>query len=225
MRRKTKAVIFDFDGTLTEKNGNLWKKIWKFLGHDIGEGSYYVSLYKKFIDGQISHRQWCELTCEAFQEKNFNKKILDKITDNMTLINGAEELIKYIHSQGIEMHIVSGNIVSVIEKVLGENKKYLCEIRANEFVFDENDDLLSEIVGTEYDHIGKAIYIKELCQKKGFQPEEVLFVGNSMNDEWVYQSGARTFCVNPDETKVDNAKIWNKVVFTDNLFDLKEEIF
>ena len=31
-----KAVIFDFDGTLTERRGNLWKRIWKELGHDIG---------------------------------------------------------------------------------------------------------------------------------------------------------------------------------------------
>ena len=29
-----KAVIFDFDGTLTEKKGNLWKRIWKELDWD-----------------------------------------------------------------------------------------------------------------------------------------------------------------------------------------------
>ena len=68
-----KAVIFDFDGTLTEKKGNLWKRIWKELGWDTGPDSYYVSLFKRFMSGNITHRQWCELTLEAFQEKGFTK--------------------------------------------------------------------------------------------------------------------------------------------------------
>ena len=45
-----------------------------------------------------------------------------------------------------------------------------------------------------------------------------------MNDEWVYKSGARTLCVNPDETKSENKEIWNKVIHTDNLLDIEKEI-
>ena len=218
-----KAVIFDFDGTLTEKKGNLWKRIWKELGWDTGPDSYYVSLFKRFMSGNITHRQWCELTLEAFQEKGFTKQKLDEITDDMTLIQGAEDLIKYLHDRSFELHIVSGNIISVIEKVLGPNNRYISAIKANEFLFDENGNI-TEIVGTKYDHEGKATYIKELCEKKGYKPNEVLFIGNSMNDEWVYQSGARTLCVNPDDTKSENSTIWNKVIHTDNLMDLEREI-
>ena len=218
-----KAVIFDFDGTLTEKKGNLWKRIWKELGHDIGPDSYYVSLFKRFMSGNITHRQWCELTLEAFKEKGFTKQKLDEITDDMTLIQGAEDLIKYLHDRSLELHIVSGNIISVIEKVLGPNNRYISAIKANEFLFDNNGNI-TEIVGTKYDHEGKATYIKELCERKGYKPSEVLFIGNSMNDEWVYRSGARTLCVNPDDTKSENSTIWNKVIHTDNLMDLEREI-
>lgn len=218
-----KAVIFDFDGTLTEKKGNLWKKIWQSLGYDIGLNSYYVSLYKRFMSGDITHKQWCELTLEAFKEKGFNKQKLNMLTDNMTLIQGADDLIKNLHSKGLELHIVSGNIVSVIKKVLGENKKYFTSIKANEFLFDEHGNI-AEIVGTKYDHEGKATYIKELCQRKGYKPSEILFIGNSMNDEWVYTSGARTLCVNPDDTKSENRTIWNKVLYTNNLLDVEKEI-
>ena len=218
-----KAVIFDFDGTLTEKKGNLWKRIWKELGWDTGPDSYYVSLFKRYMSGNITHRQWCELTLEAFQEKGFTKQKLDEITDDMTLIQGAEDLIKYLHDRSFELHIVSGNIISAIEKVLGPNNRYISAIKANEFLFDENGNI-TEIVGTKYDHEGKATYIKELCEKKGYKPSEVLFIGNSMNDEWVYQSGARTLCVNPDDTKSENSTIWNKVIHTDNLMDLEGEI-
>lgn len=218
-----KAVVFDFDGTLTEKKGNLWKRIWKELGHSVDENSYYMSLLNKFMNGNLTHRDWCLLTLKAFQEKGFTKQKLYQIINNMTLIQGAEELIKHLYSQGIELHIVSGNIISVIEKVLGENKQYISSIKANEFVFDK-DGCITDIVGTKYDHEGKSTFILELCKSKGYKPSEVLFIGNSINDEWVYKSGARTLCVNPDETKVDNSTIWNKVVYTDNLLDLEKEI-
>ena len=219
-----KAVIFDFDGTLTEKKGNLWKKIWQSLSYDIGLDSYYVSLYKRFMSGDITHKQWCDLTLEAFKEKGFNKQKLNMLIDNMTLIQGADELIQHLHSKGLELHIVSGNIVSVIKKVLGENKKYFASIKANEFLFDERGNI-AEIVGTKYDHEGKATYIKELCKRKGYKPSDILFIGNSMNDEWVHTSGARTLCVNPDDTKSENRTIWNKVIQTDNLLDVEKEMF
>lgn len=218
-----KAIVFDFDGTLTEKKGNLWKRIWKDLGYDIGPDSYYVNLFKRFMSGNITHRQWCELTLEAFQKKGFNKQKFDEIIDGMGLIHGAEELIKRLYLQGKEIHIVSGNIVSAIEKVLEKNKKYITCIKANEFVFDDNGDI-SDIIGTKYDHEGKAIYIKELCKSRGYAPSEILFIGNSMNDEWVHESGARTICVNPDDARSENSIIWNKVVHTDNLLNLEREI-
>ena len=38
------------------------------------------------------------------------------------------------------------------------------------------------------------------------------------------KEGARTLCVNPDETKSENKEIWNKVIHTDNLLDIEKEI-
>lgn len=218
-----KAVIFDFDGTLTEKKSKLWIRMLEELGYDVGPDSYYAGLHKKFLDGNITYKKWCELTLKAFQEKGFSKHKLDEMTDSMSLIDGAEDLIKYLHDLGLELHIVSGNIISVINKVLGNIKQLITAINANEFIFDENGKI-TEIIGTKYDHKGKANYIKELCKRKGYKPSEVLYIGNSRNDEWVYQSGAKTICVNPDGAKSENSIIWNKVIHTNNLMDLKNEI-
>ncbi|MBE7077035.1 MAG: HAD family hydrolase [Clostridiales bacterium] len=219
-----KAVIFDFDGTLTEKNGNLWKKIWSNLGYEVDQNSYYKSLVEKFMQGKITHADWCVLTCRAYQEKGFKKRLLDDLADNIKLMEGAEELIKYLASREVEVHVVSGNIVSVIERVLNHAKQYITKINANNFVFN-SDGSLDKIVGTKYDFEGKSTYIKELCAKKGFDPSEILFIGNSSNDEWVHESGAKTLCVNPDETNSDDAVIWNNVIKTDDLMTLKEFIF
>lgn len=218
-----KVVIFDFDGTLTIKHGNLWKKIWSELGYDVGPNSYYKSLLNRFFDGDLSHKEWCELTLLAYQEKGFNISKFDKIIDTIELQDGAIDLIKYLHSKGIEIHIVSGNIIYAINRVLKENTQYISMIKANEFLFDKSGKI-SDIIGTKYDHEGKAKYITELCVNNRIDPQEVLFIGNSSNDEWVHLSGAKTLCVNPDETEINNTKIWNKVVYTENLLDLIKDI-
>lgn len=218
-----KAVIFDFDGTLTKKDGNLWKKIWQSLGYNVGPESYYMSLLKKFINKELSHPDWCVLTLEAYKSKGLSKSFLNSLIDKIKLIYGVEDLFQRLYDKGVEICIVSGNIISVIQKVLGDAIHYVSEIKANEFVFDEQGNII-DIVGTKYDHEGKAKFVLELCDKKGYKPSEVLFVGNSLNDEWVYKSGAKTLCINPDNTKSDNREIWNKVIFTDNLLDLEKEI-
>jgi len=218
-----KAVIFDFDGTLTEKRGNLWKKIWSTLGYEIGEGSYYMSLLNSFLDNKLTHKRWCELTCEAYQDKSFNKELLEDLVSSIKLMPGLEDLFKYLNEKDIQIHIVSGNIMSVINKVLGDNRKYVTNITANEFIFD-NNGFLKEIVGTKYDCEGKAKYIEELCEKENFNKTDVLFVGNSLNDEWVHLSKVKTICINPDNTKSEDKTIWNKVIYTDNLMDLVKEI-
>lgn len=79
-------------------------------------------------------------------------------------------------------------------------------------------------MGAKYDYEGKATYIKELCERKGYKYREVLFIGNNMNDEWVYRLGTMTLCVNPDDTKSENSTIWNKVIHTNNLLNLEKEI-
>ena len=42
-----KAIVFDFDGTLTKKDQNIWKMLWEKCGYDTGPKSLYVNLYIK----------------------------------------------------------------------------------------------------------------------------------------------------------------------------------
>ena len=219
-----KAVIFDFDGTLTEKRGNLWRNIWNMLGYDTGSDSYYASLYKNFINGKITHKEWCDLTCEAFKNKEFSLDDFDNAISNIKLMDGLKELFEKLYNNGIEIHIVSGNIIYAIEKSLGENKRFVTKINANKFVFDEQG-VIKEIIGTKYDYEGKAKYVEQLMQINNFTKEDILFIGNSSNDEWVHETGIGTVCFNPDQTKSENRKIWNKVVLSDNLIDLEDYIY
>lgn len=218
-----KAIIFDFDGTLTDKNGNVWKDIWKNLGYDTGKESYYSELYLNFIKKEISHQQWCDLTCEAFAKQNLDKRLLNQISDKHKLICGAEQVFKSLKEAGVSLHIVSGCIDYVIERILGENSKYFDSINANNFSFDDKDRLV-KIKGTKFDFDGKAKFINEYIEKTNIMPNQICFVGNSDNDEWAYLSGCKTLCVNPDNTSGDNSTVWHRAINTDNLTQILPEI-
>jgi|GEM_PF-6536257 len=67
---KVQAIVFDFDGTLTHKGitRTTWESIWIGLGYSVDE---CISLHKKFDNKEISHQEWCDLTCEKFLQMEF----------------------------------------------------------------------------------------------------------------------------------------------------------
>lgn len=206
-----KTIFFDFDGTLTQESANIWKSIWRKLGYDIGSDSYYRALYKSFMEEKITHQQWCDLTCEAFIKKGMNKEMLDELASGIKFIDGAREVFEILKKQGFEIFILSGNIVEVIEQVLGDNTKYLDAIMANIFVFDEKGNL-QKIAGTSYDFEGKAKFIKEYKEKTFSNADDLYFVGNGGNDEWAHLSGCHTICINPDGTDANDSTKWHEVI-------------
>ncbi len=71
-----KAIVFDFDGTLTLKmephlGNTTWEKVWVRLGYDVKECARY---FKAFRKNEITHEEWCEITAEYFK-KSRSKRI------------------------------------------------------------------------------------------------------------------------------------------------------
>ncbi len=214
-----KAVFFDFDGTLTYKSKNIWKAIWQKLGYDTSKSSYFAQLFVDFMNKKITHQQWCDLTCSAFQEKGMNVNILNELVKEIKLIDGATELFEILKQNGFSLHVVSGNIIDVIEKVLGENVKYFDSINANDFYFD-NENKLTYIKGTNYDFEGKAKFIEQYKETFGTPAKNLYFVGNGDNDEWAYLSGCHTICINPENAETSNKSKWHTTI--DNVNDLRD---
>lgn len=207
-----KAVMFDFDGTLTYKSPNIWKSIWNRLGYDTGAGSYFAHLYLMFMSNEITHQQWCDLTCEKFVEGGLNYDIVKELTSNIKLNEGASNLFSNLHDMGYSLHIISGSIDTVIKEVLGDNVKYFDSINGNQFLYDENNNVVG-IKGTNYDFEGKAKFIKEFSIKNNISPTDICFVGNGDNDEWAHTSGCKTICINPEaETDSTNSTKWHTVI-------------
>lgn len=213
-QNKVSAIVFDFDGTLTLSSHPIikttWESIWTFLGYDVRDCQ---NLHKRFDKKEITHLEWCKLTEEYFKKRNMKKDILFSIADKITLINGIEETFKELRKRDIKIYIVSGSIKLVIQHALGCLNEYVDTIRANEFRFDENE-YLTKIIGTKYDFEGKAEYIRIIADDLQISTKDILFIGNSRNDHFAYESGARTLCINPCLTNMTDAIIWNDYIET-----------
>ena len=200
-----KAVVFDFDGTLTRaKSRTTWEIIWEKLGYTVNDTNYY---HRQYNNNMISHEQWCQITCEKFMDRDCDESLLKSVAKSIELVAGVKELITTLVKNDIEVHIVSGSIDYIIRSVLGDELfQMFTNIEANEFKF--RNGKLSDIRGTPHDFEGKATYIKKLIAQRKYELSDVLFVGNSSNDHWASLSGVNTLCVNPHFTDGNDEKVW-----------------
>lgn len=203
---ETKAVVFDFDGTLTAHNDDetTWEKIWVKLGYSINDCS---DLHWKYSNGKFTHQRWCDITRDHFRNARFSRKDLDDVVASIKLIGGARAVIDSLRERGIKLYILSGSIRQVIDKVLGDLRSRFDDVQANDMIFDPSG-IIREIRGTPYDFEGKATYLAKVIEENGYTPYDVLFIGNSCNDIFASRSGARTLCVNPRGTESNNREHW-----------------
>jgi len=189
---KMKTIMFDFDGTLTKKNNNIWERMWQI----IGASDVDYKLYKKYKNKEINYIEWVEEIEKEYIKRNFNKAMLLECCKDIEIINGLEETLIALKKEGYKLYIVSGGVDVAIRNTLGCLTKYFDGISSCKFRFDDNGNLI-DIIPTKYDEEGKRIFIEEYCTKKNTKPEDITFVGNGDNDEWVYLSGCKTICLNP----------------------------
>lgn len=214
-----KIVVFDFDGTLSKKGKNIWREMWRSVGADLGPDSLYSQLYKNFIAKRISYNDWCNLTCDYLRYKNFNRKQFFSIVNNYELNEGFYEFIGTLNRAGYKMHIVSGGVHQAICNKLKRGVLFFDSINANSVEFDDNG-IICKINATKYDFEGKAQFVKNLILTQNVKPENILFIGNGNNDEWVSRAGCKTLCINPDQTNSNNKDVWHDSI--DNVNNLKQ---
>lgn len=221
---KTKAVIFDFDGTLTNSNDDIWEKFYQKIGISTDDDSNYCLFYKKFKSGEFDYAKWCEACVEDYKNGGLTKKLFESAAIEIRLLSDAAEVFKFLHDNGVKLYILSGNIAGAIKFILGENLKYFEAICANEFDFDKNGNL-KQVLATNYDFEKKSDFVLKIKSELNIQANEICFVGNGENDVYVHKSGATTICINPVNADEDNKDKWDYVVKnTKNLKDILKYI-
>lgn len=205
VKMKTKAVIFDFDGTLTKaKSGSSsWGRVWEALG-DVETDN---KLYEMFARGEIDDPTWMRLIEERYVELGLKKSMLDELAGKIKLISGIEKTFEHLMKNDIKIYIVSGGVKNLIETRLCGLKKFITRIEGYQFNF--KNGLFCGFEPTKDCLDDKHKYVEVIKRENNILGGEILFVGNGKNDQTVFQSGARTLCINPDDADYKNTKFWN----------------
>lgn len=215
--RKTKAVIFDFDGTITKHNEckSTWEELWKKLGYDVELCRNYA---EKYYSNSMTHKEWCDITCDHFKKQNCSIDHINQVASNINIVKGTVELIRDLYENGIYLYLLSGSIDFLIRQVLKNNNilEYFTEIISNRFILKRNK--LENIIGNNCDFEHKSELINKKIEELNILPSQLLFVGNSHNDEHACKSGCHTLCVNPYKTNADNKSIWHDHI--DEMYDM-----
>ena len=202
-----KAVIFDFDGTLTKPGSTrtTWESIWQSLGYEDNECGL---LANRYFRKEITHSEWCQLTLEKFKKRKLTQDMVIKVAEGISLIPDLDEFLSEMSQLKIPSYIVSGSIWDVVCTALSSLRARFGRIETNTFGYNR-DGTLGTITGTRFDFEGKGDFAREIARDLSISVSDILFVGNSINDVHVKAAGARTLLVNPHFTAPSDTSAWD----------------
>jgi len=203
---KIKAVIFDFDGTLTknEKEAGTWYLVWDAYNDTETEKRYFDI----FLDKKITTEEWFVLINARFKKLGVTKEVL-KTASKIKMIDGIKETFDSLSSNKIKIIILTSGIINMVEAALKPETDCITQICGGITLDFDNDGKFLKFIMPETDSERKIEGINKIIKQFKLLPEEIVFVGNDYNDETVKQSGVETWCINPNNTDITNKEFWD----------------
>ena len=175
---KYKLVCFDVDGTLIDNVKFSWQ-----IFHDYFQTDRHrrEDAKNRFFNGQITYKEWAEHDINLWKERNAKKDDFFKAINHLSLMEGAMETLNELKKHGIKLAIISGSLNILIEKFIPNYNDFFDDVFISNIYFDE-DGGIARVEATEYDMDGKALALRKIAVREGFDLEECAFVGDYLND-------------------------------------------
>jgi phosphoserine phosphatase len=114
-----------------------------------------------------------------------DESVLKAVRDEITLTNGAKELVEALHKQGHKVGVVSGGFIDVIEPILKQLN--IDFYRANKLGI-QNGKLTGKVEGKIIDRAEKLVALKEFARNMGVDLQQTVAIGDGANDLDMIQS-------------------------------------
>lgn len=170
-RRNRRLVCFDMDSTLIEQ------EVIDELAIEAGVGAQVAHITEQAMQGELDFKQ--SFAARVALLKGLDASVLQKISDRLTVTEGAERLISTLKALGYRTAILSGGFTYFAEKL--QQKLGIDEVHAN--TLDIQDGVVTgKVVGEVVDGQRKAALLRELAQQQGISLQQVIAVGDGAND-------------------------------------------
>lgn len=193
-----KLVLFDVDSTLINE------EVIELLAKAAGVLPEVKQITDAAMSGQIDFEE--SLRKRVALLHGLPSSIIENVRREITLTNGAKELISEILSAGHVPAVVSGGFTSVIEPLLIDLK--IDHYRANTLGI-RNGELTGEVVGKVVDRNAKAIALQDFASLEGIEIQNTIAIGDGANDiDMVAAAGLGiAFCAKDALVKVADISI------------------
>jgi len=170
------SIIFDMDGTIIQPACTSLQSSWDMFGHATGRGDEWDALCDYYLPKPELHHEWGAKQFSFFTGLNVQehlKKVLP-----LPYTPGFSDFCQYVKSQLIPVGIISSGLDIIAKHILEE--------MSLDFYFTNNihtRDGLFTGTGTLNFHLHeKGEIVHELLAKYHCNPDNVIFIGDHIND-------------------------------------------
>ena len=189
------AVVFDCDGVLAD-NGSSWQNIHRKFGTDTADDGSHKKTLEMFLDGKITEEEFVEHDIRLWKrvKPDIHKDDIIRCYSGIGLIDGARDVIEELKRRGIYVAIVSSGVDLFVGAIA--NMLKVDDWAANGFEWDDEGWLLGGLPTRVLTH-DKGIMVEKLARINGFEPSQIVCVGDSSTDLSMKIEGSKFIGFNP----------------------------
>ena len=170
-REAKRLVLLDMDSTLIQQ------EVIDLLAKHAGKLDQVSQITEKAMAGDLDFTQ--ALSARVSLLAGLDQSVIELVQKEITLTNGAKELIETLHKQGHKVGVVSGGFLDVIEPILKDLK--IDFYRANKLEI-MNGKLTGKTEGAIIDRVAKFSSLQEFAKIEGVELSQTVAIGDGAND-------------------------------------------
>ena len=170
-REAKRLVLLDMDSTLIQQ------EVIDLLAKHAGKLDQVSQITESAMAGDLDFSQ--ALSARVALLAGLDQSVIELVRKEITLTNGAKELIETLHKQGHKVGVVSGGFLDVIEPILKDLK--IDFYRANKLEI-MNGKLTGKTEGAIIDRVAKFSSLQEFAKIEGVELSQTVAIGDGAND-------------------------------------------
>ena len=170
-REAKRLVLLDMDSTLIQQ------EVIDLLAKHAGKLDQVSQITERAMAGDLDFSQ--ALSARVSLLAGLDQSVIELVRKEITLTNGAKELIETLHKQGHKVGVVSGGFLDVIEPILKNLK--IDFYRANKLEI-MNGKLTGKTEGAIIDRVAKFSSLQEFAKIEGVELSQTVAIGDGAND-------------------------------------------